>query len=291
MNAPRNECPLDQQAVGWTLHALEPDEEVAVLLHLPHCASCQDAVLGAEQVLSGLGAAVEQVEPPPSLRAALMSSVSGTPQRPSILPPRLSPEDAPAGPEHPDRPAQLARRHRLDAESAAERRAGRSWMSRNGRRLVAASLVLIAALGIGGLVARNSQLEQQRDVETAQAQSLTDLVSRLTQPGTRHALLATTAGTTVAAVLLADGRRQVYTVGLPTNQADNIYVLWGISGAEAATPEPLGTFDVAAADQGVRTVGSLTEAEGYETYAISIEPGRVAPASPSDVVASGQVNI
>jgi len=37
------DCPLTQQTIGWALHALEPDEEMAVLLHLPQCAACRAA--------------------------------------------------------------------------------------------------------------------------------------------------------------------------------------------------------------------------------------------------------
>ncbi len=53
MNAPED-CPLTQQAVGWALHALEPDEEMAVLLHMPQCSACRAAAHDAEQVLSWL---------------------------------------------------------------------------------------------------------------------------------------------------------------------------------------------------------------------------------------------
>ena len=70
MNARHQRCPLNEQAVGWALHALEPDEEMAVLLHVPECPSCQAAAREAEDVLAHLGSSVEQVEPPRSLREA-----------------------------------------------------------------------------------------------------------------------------------------------------------------------------------------------------------------------------
>jgi hypothetical protein len=182
------------------------------------------------------------------------------------------------------------RRHRLDEEGRSGRRERPSWLSRRGRQLVAAALVVAAAVSVGGLAVRANQLEQQRDAESAQAQGLSELIAQLDQPGTRHALLASADDSTVAAVLLAAGERQVYTVGLAANPHDHTYVLWGISPASAA-PVPLGTFDVDRADQGLRTVGSAGEAEDFTQYAISIEPGRVAPVSPTEVVASGQVEI
>lgn len=279
------DCPLTQQAVGWALHALEPDEEMAVLLHLPHCAACRTAVVEAEEVLATLGGVVPSVEPPPALRQRLLSAAAGTEQRPSML--QVTRADRAPAPV-PARPGD-GRRHRLDAEDRSGRRPRRSWLSSRGRRLVAASLAVVAVVAVGGLAVRATQLEQQRDAESAQAQGLSELIAQLDEPGSRHALLAAADNSTVAAVLLANGERQVYTLGLAANARDRIYVLWGIG--SDARPVPLGTFDVDRADQGLRTVGSAAEAEDYAQYAISIEPGRVAPASPTDVVASGQVEI
>jgi hypothetical protein len=52
----------------------------------------------------------------------------------------------------------------------------------------------------------------------------------------------------------------------------------------------LGTFDVVTAGTDLRTVGSTTTAlDGYPAYALSLEPGRQAPSSPTDIVATGQV--
>jgi anti-sigma-K factor RskA len=283
MTTPQD-CPLTQQAVGWALHALEPDEEMAVLLHLPHCAACRTAVAEAEEVLAALGGVVPSAEPPPALRERLLAAATHTEQRPPTLQPR-------AGRAPVNVPAQAAdgRTHRLDAEDRSGRRPRSSWLSGRGRRLVAASLAVAAAVAVGGLTIRATQLEQQRDAESAQAQSLSELIAQLDEPGSRHALLASADDSTVAAVLLADGERQVYTLGLAANARDRTYVLWGIG--PDAVPVALGTFDVDRADQGLRTVGSATEAENFGQYAISLEPGRVAPASPTEVVASGQVEI
>lgn len=284
MTTPQD-CPLTQQAVGWALHALEPDEEMAVLLHLPQCPTCRNAAIEAEQVLAGLGASIPLVEPPAGLRDRLLAYAARTPQHPPVLRPRTSPEDPP-----PVEPP--GRRLRLDAEDATPSRARRfaSWGGGRGRRLVAASLAAVAVLSVGGLVVRTTQLEQQRDAEIAQAQGLSELIGQLGEPGSRHALLVdSTTGATVAAVVVHDGQRQVYTVDLPANGSDNIYVAWGIN--PGADPVPVGTFDVAAADQGPRTVGSTAEAEEFAQYAISIEPGHTAPASPTQVVASGQVAV
>lgn len=281
-----DECPMNEQTIGWALHALEPDEEMAVLRHLPTCSSCRQAARDAEEVMAGLGVSVEQVDPPPALRDALMARVAETPQHPRPDHPRPAPKgDEPAdepGPRH---------RAREDARPPDNRPPSRrSWLSRRGRKLVAASVALVGVLVVGGLAVRTSQLEQQRNAETTQAQSLTDLLRDLDRPGARHAVLATGDGTAVAAVLVADGQREVFTVGMPPNAADrDTYVLWGIQ--PGAAPKPLGTFDVAAADPGRHAVGSGAEADSFTTYAISLETGRTAPASPSGVMAQGQVKI
>lgn len=278
MTAPQ-ECPLTQQAVGWALHSLEPDEEMAVLLHLPQCTACRAAALDAERVLTGLAGLVPQVDPPAGLRDRLMAEVAETPQRPPVLRPR-QPE--------PDEAPQPSRLHRLDAESARPRS---RWLARGSRsrRLVAASLVAAGVLSFGGLAVRATQLEQQRAVESAQAQSLSELLSELGRPGTDYALLVDQAsGATVAAVVVQDGQREVYSVSLPANTAEQIYVAWGLRD-DGSAPVPLATFDVTSADQGPLPVGSVAEDEGFAQYAVSIEPGRIAPASPTTVVAIGGV--
>ena len=194
MNAP-DECPLTQQAVGWALHALEPDEEMAVLLHMPQCAACRAAAHDAEQVLSGLAGVVPLVEPPAGLRQRLMAEVAETPQRPHVLrplPPQPAPSDVPE-------PATAPRLHRLDAEDAGSVRRGWFGQGSRSRRLVAASLAVAAAISIGALVVRTNQLEQQRDAESAQAQSLSRLITELGEPDSRYALLAD--ATTVVGVV------------------------------------------------------------------------------------------
>jgi anti-sigma-K factor RskA len=271
-------CPVNEQAAAWALHALEPDEEVAVLRHLPTCPSCRAVVTDAEEVLARMGAAVEQVDPPPSLRASLMARVAETPQyerRAAPRPTGPAPDTARHRPTPPSRPA----------DSRPPRAPDRP---RRGRRLVAAAVALVGVLAIGGLAVRTVQLQDQRDAEIAQTQTLDQLVSQLGRPGSRYALLAPENGSTVAAVVVTDGQRQVFSLGLPTNSVDrDTYVLWGLP--DSGNPEPLGTFDVAGTGPDTRTVGASAATDSFGKYAISIEPGRVAPATPTTVVAVGAV--
>ena len=110
-----------------------------------------------------------------------------------------------------------------------------------------------AALGV-----RNAQLDAERDAQIAQAQSLENLLDQFDRPGVQHALLAREDGSTIAAVVVENGRPQVFPIGLPANAVDrDTYVLWGI--ADGANPAPLGTFDVTGDDQGLLAVGSAPD--------------------------------
>jgi hypothetical protein len=291
-------CPRNEQAVGWALHSLEPDEEMGVLTHLPQCDSCRRVAGEAEEVLSHLGAAVEQVDPPPALRDRLMAAVADTPQQPSESPAAGPPQPSTPQPAPPDpvspiapipEPASPPRRDVRGGTRPPDTRPGRgSRWSRRTRQLVAGALALVAVLAIGGLAVRNAHLEAERDAQIAQAQNLENLLDQLDRPGVEHALLSREDGSTVAAVVVENGRQQVFPIGMPPNSVDrDTYVLWGI--AEGANPAPLGTFDVTGADEGLLAVGSAPESEDYSAYAISLEPGRTAPAVPTDVVASGPV--
>jgi hypothetical protein len=280
-------CPQNEQAVGWVLHALEPVEELDVLRHLPHCASCRQVAAEAESVLAGLGAAVEQVEPPASLRGSLLARVAETPQSTSGPRPSISQDVAERPPAQPI-PLRVPVRPE-PPKSAPPAPGGGWWRSTHGRRLIAASVALLAALAVGGLVFGSTQLGQEPGI--AQAQSLPDIVNQLDEPGTSRAMLVPTdqpAGPPVAAVLVNAGQRTVVTDGLPANPADHVYVVWGLGSGD---PAPIATFDVAGTSAEVKPLGSASGAESFSGYAISLEPGRTAPASPTTVVASGQVAI
>ncbi len=280
-DAEHPECPMTEQTVGWALHALEPDEEMAVLQHLPQCATCRAAAHEAEEVLAGLAGVVPLADPPPSLRARILADAAVTPQLPAVLRPRA---DEAAPPEVPQAPAGASASPARPAVAAAGPRRPGS----RARRLVAAGLAVAAVLAIGVLGVRTGQLAQERDAETVQAQSLTELVRAIGEPDARYALLDDqTTGAPVAAVVLDDGERRVYPVGLAPNGEDALYVAWGLTESGAAVP--LAGFDVLPAGQGPVPVGSASGDQDFPQYAVSLEPGRDVPDTPSTVVAIGQV--
>jgi hypothetical protein len=278
------ECPMAEQSVGWVLHALEPDEEIEVLGHLPTCPICRAVVRKTEESLFGLGAAVEQVDPPAGLRDRILDAAAQTPQvtpTPAAAePPRDTAEDR----------MPIAPPRRIPSSGPGRDRGGRGggWLRTPRRKVAAAAVALALVVGIGGLGTYAAQLRSERDQTSVQAQSIVDMVSQFDRPGTRHAFLTPQGQTQpVAAVMVNGAERQVMTVGLAANASDRTYVLWGLADANTP-PKAVGTFDVTADVEGPQSVGSGTDG-GFALYAISLEPGRTAPASPSAVVASGQV--
>lgn len=313
MTEPRPTCTRTEQAVGWALHALEPDEELDVERHVPTCPECSAAVRETQAVMTQLASAVEQVDPPARLRASILDAAAATPQvRPQLppQPPTPAPRSGPAGPAgaRPAGPAdpRSTRPTGPAGDPRSTRPAGPAGPApggsrptspqpggrRSSRRLVMAAVAAVAIVAIGGLGLRTVQLQQeavllqqQLDTASSQVSSTTALVRDIARPGNTHALLARPDGTAVAAVVLAGSQRTVYTIGLAANSADQTYVLWGLKDASSA-PEPLGVFDVDQSAAAPQSVGSPGQ-QPFGAYAISLEPGRTPPTVPTDVVASG----
>lgn len=301
-------CPQAEQSVGWALHALEPAEEAEAAAHVPTCEECRVLVDETEELLAMLGSSEQTSEPPAELRAGLLARVEETPQQltlplPSLRPASSAPAPPPLSPAQtqpappPQRPPALEPERAPEqaqptpdqppSEPSGPSRAPQARPRRWQLALVAAAVAV--ALGIGGLAIRTASVEQQRDAETSQTQQLASLLSELQRPGAKAAMLTPPNGAPVAAVVVADGERKLITVGMmPNPTSTHTYVLWGIG---TGPPQALDAFDVTQGTTGPRRVGSADEADSFTGYAISLEPGRSAPASPSQVVASGQVQI
>lgn len=259
-------CPQVELAVGWAMHALEPGEEAAVAAHLPQCAECSEIVRETEEALALLALA-DAEQPPPALRKRLMGQLASG-RRPVVVPSAREPTSSSPAPEG-------------EHQGAAT---GRSWRHR-AALLVAAAAVLLTA--VGGLTAQTLQLAHQRDAAANRSDQLARVLAATEQPGTQHALLSAPAGQP-AAVLLDDGKQRILVpVGLaPNDPRATTYVLWG---TETGPPVALAAFDVSSDEVGRLPVRSDSTAGSFQGYAISLEPGRTLPASPSRVVASGQL--
>lgn len=276
---------MSERTIGWVLHSLEPDEEIAALEHLETCAECRSLAADVAAVTSGLAESVEQREPPARLRASIVEAAQRTPQVPQAPVSDDDDRGAPVRTTDPSGP-----RHRLARTTGPDtgRPGGRSRSRFGGsRRLLAVAAAVAVLAGGGGLVAYAQQMRAERDASIAQSRDIFQMVAQFDQPGAQHAFLAPSPGTQpIAAVMVHDDQRAVMPVGLTPNPGDHTYVLWGLNAG--AQPQPVGTFDVRPTPELPVSVGSAAGGT-YSQYAVSLERGRVAPVSPSSVIASGQV--
>lgn len=249
-------CPHRELAVGWALHCLEPAEEAEFAGHLPWCDDCSRTVEQTEEVGVSLAMAVPDVAPPAELE-----------ERVRRIPEAAAPDDA----------SVVSLRRRL---SAAVR------SSRAARVLTAAAAVALVAVSVG-LGVRVSQLDAERAQLAGQTTALSEAVERAADPSAERISLLQPDGMPVAMILAAPDQLTLVPVGLPANRAGSqVYVLWGLG---AGAPVALEAFDVSDDAPTVHTVGSVPQERAFTAYAVSLEPGRTAPSSPSDVMASGQV--
>ncbi|MGH3887910.1 MAG: anti-sigma factor domain-containing protein [Pseudonocardiaceae bacterium] len=249
------DCPHRELAVGWALHALEPAEESLVAAHMPDCPACTRTVAETEQVCATVGLSVPEVIPSAELEQRVLAVTI----------------DRPAAPVVPSLPPMRPARHGREPSRPG-----------TGLLAVAAALVLVAAVGVLGV--RVAQLSGERNQAARQVTEISAAIQRAADPAAVRVPLVAKDGGAVGMVLASRDGVAVVATRLPGNRvADQIYVLWGLSDQ---SPTALGAFDVAPDVPGLHTVASTGEFTGY---AVSLEPGRRAPAAPTVVLASGQV--
>ncbi len=289
-------CPHAEDAVGWTLHALEPADEEALNEHLPTCPVCQNLVRQTQDAVWALVATSEQVEPPARLRSALARGVAVTPQLPVDARERQwgaggDPADVsedPAALWATSAPV-VGPRHAVPPPAAPAGASGPRWAQGRRRLVAVAATVAVALVGVGAVAVE--LVERVRTGEqsalAAPSPQVNRILSDLDRAGVEHAVLHAPNGQVLAAVAVFPGQRQVMPIGLPANEADrSVYVLWGLGDGP---PTPVGSFDVDVPSETMLPVGSAAGPRRYAEYAISIENGRSVPLSPGSVVASGQV--
>jgi hypothetical protein len=275
----------DELAVGWALHALEPEDETVFTEHLAGCGRCAQTVAETAEVMAAMAGDLPQGEPSEGLRERLRAAVEETEQlppaprpteQPVAEPPIAQPEPAPrsAGSEFGNLRAPLPVRA-LGSRP--------TW-----RRVLPTALVAAAVAAVLSLGAWNVVITNDRDAAQATAAEQSRMLDGLLAPG--RAVIAPVAhdGKVMATVVARDDQVQVVANGLPVNDShDHTYVVWGM---QDGLPKALGTFDVVTPDMDMRTVGSTgIGLDDYSAYGISIEPGRQAPSYPTDIVAQGEV--
>jgi anti-sigma-K factor RskA len=252
---------FDELAVGWALHALEPEDEAVFAAHLRDCDRCAGTVQEATEVMAAMAADLPAAEPSEALGHRLRSAVAATEQLP-LAAPEPARTAVPVPP-----PVSLQPRWRRALPGV----------------LVAAALAAIVALGLWTVVLGSDRQDLRETVAAQRA-----VVEALTTPGRATIARLDSDGDPVATVVARDGELQVVSSGLAVNDGDaTSYVVWGMGGD---APVALGTFDVDRSQLAVETVGSgETGLDDYSAYGISLEPGQEPPAAPSEVVATGQV--
>jgi hypothetical protein len=281
---PQEHDGYDELAVGWALHALEPEDEAAFARHLPGCARCTRTVADTSEVMAAMATDLPSAEPSPRLRARLHAAVAVTDQvAPGGGRPDLEPAATPAAPATSGARAATGFPGYRDAPPP---RAGRRWAGSRAPAMALAAAALAAVLGLG---VWNVLLADQRgDLERSLAEQQA-IVETLLVPGEATVTPLSDDGRAIATVVARSDRVDVVSHGLEVNDRDaETYVVWGLDGDQA---EPLGTFDVTGSQTALQTVESgSTGLDDYSGYGISIEPGRQAPSAPTVIVATGEVD-
>jgi hypothetical protein len=262
---------FDELAAGYALHALEQDEEREFLAHARHCPLCQQALAGYADVAAALAETVPPAEPSPQLGprilAAALARDPGHDRADTLAADQGAADQDAARPG--TRPGEYARVVPL------RRRPRPRWLK---PAAAAAAAALIAGGTWAGLAA-------------SQGNSAPPPLAACGQPGAcpEVPLTGTEAHQTTAQVIITAGSAWLLASGLPANDAKSqIYVLWQITAAHA--PLPVGSFDIRPGASQPIKVGRLAASyNGTKAFAVSLEHGRAIPASPSHVVAQGQL--
>lgn len=238
---------FEQLAVGHALSALEPEDELVFLRHLPGCAACARALAEHTETLAHLAYGAESAEPPASLLEGIRAGVRDS-GRAGAFPAPVS----------------------LDA--ARERRRHRTVRATTALVGAAASIVMVAAL-----VFVNHGLQSQNDNIRVADAKLSGAVSSLLQKGSQQVDLTGSGGSHVVAVVNG-GNVSLVMHGLEANDpSSSVYVLWERS--RFGGIRAVGTFDVASGDvavvNGLHLAGKSTDVKGF---IVTHEQGRTAPA-------------
>ena len=259
-------CPNEELAVGWALHALEPDDEHVLRTHLPVCPVCQEIVRSTEEVTALLGASVPLEEPPARLRERVLRQAARTPQEPFE---RLPFTIGSSLVDQPNAPIRIVDHRR----------------PRGRGLLIAAAAAVVVLTGVAG--ALGWQVQHLNGEQRAQAAQQSQILSVLSDPNLHRAVLSSSDGQQAAVLLSTPNGADVLPVGLkPNDTSSQIYVVWGFTPANV--PVALSSFDVTGS--GAQALTWSADAAQHTKFAISLEPGRSMPSAPTTVVAAGQVN-
>jgi hypothetical protein len=311
---------FDELAAGHVLHALEHADEQRFLRHAEQCSRCQQTVAEFRAVAATLAQTAPHAEPGARLGERIMAVARADLAEPgrAAAPAGSSSTDADAasddgtgldaatgqgdatgtgdttapghttapgdatapgdgtGPDQPAAPAGAARGRVVPLR----RRDGRRTPTPRWQKITvaAAAAALIAVGGIwGGLAATGGGPAQP--------------LAACAQPHACPQVTLTSASThqTAAKVVIDDGVAWMEPSAMGVNPADEIYVLWQVTGRPV--PLAVGSFDVKTGITSPIKIGALPAPyHGTRAFAVSLEHGRTIPPSPSTPVAVGKVS-
>lgn len=248
----------EELAVGHAVNALEPEDEQSFLAHLRGCDLCAATLREMRDLSAQLAFAAEPEEPPAALRGRILDGVRAS-GRPAMFPQQR------------DVPSLVGRQTRSRRLPALTTR----FLA------IAASVVVVLSLAGWNLQLR-SNLETQRRV-AVRARTIERLVA---DPTTRQVRLTSDTGAH-GTVLIHDGQASLLLEGFPRNDTSNsVYVLWEQDAT--GTFRAVRPFDIV--NDGTNLIADLplsVPVGSLQALAISYEPGRTLPTSPTKRVAAG----
>ncbi len=255
-------------AAGYALHALEPEDEQRLSAHVLACRSCARLVADTASLGASFADLLEPEAPPVGLRERILAAAAAEPR--PLPAPDPDPIAAPRPPTAVSPPA---------APPAPRRQAA-------GRRRLRERLAvgaLAAAVGVGVAVPVTLAASHHGSATTAS----TALAQWLLQPDAHEMTLKGATGTSLAKAVMTGKGVYLLASGLPVNdRSRSVYVLWAANAQ--GQRRSVVTFDVRSGAPVQLTTDQLPfSTSQIRQLAISYEPGRSAPAQPSDVMLSG----
>ena len=153
-------------------------------------------------------------------------------------------------------------------------------------------MAVAAVLALIGLVGWGATMRSQRDdarTAASQASQFRDAISRPGQLTVAEIDALDGSGTKrLATAYVRDTGMMVVADGLEDNDtSSSIYVLWSLASPTDGAPVALGSFDVAKGNL-MSFVAATGAVPSGRWFAISEEPGRRVPATPTKVVGAGE---
>lgn len=253
-----NEQEFDELAAGHALHALSPDDERRFSEALAAHPEWQATVDQDAATTAWLADAAVEVTPPASVRDALFAAIArdAGPASPAGPDARVAPEGARA-----DAPE----RARADAPDGAQADAPtrRRGLSPRGLFALAASIVLVVALGISGVFIARQFTAPTSDFALQQIEKQPDAQSDTVDVTGGGTATAHWSGSLGKAVLVSDNLAPI--------PSDKVYEMWFV---RDGTPVSAGLFHASDGDATASLDGKM---QAGDTIAVTVEPSGGSP--------------